>query len=303
MPTIEVNNITKSFGAQKVVDGVSFEVNDGEIFGLLGPNGAGKTTTIRILLDIFKPDSGSISILGGPMSETKKDLIGYLPEERGLYQDIALDKCLIYLATLKGISKQEARKRVATWLERFDLSAHSRKKMKELSKGMQQKAQLIATLVHEPRIVIIDEPFSALDPVNTQMVKDILKELRQKEITIVMCTHQMHQVEELCDRLVLINNGKSMLYGKLEEIQDHYAGHGVVVKTHGELPDLNFVVQSEKINGSSYRVNLPAGITAQQYLRLLVEKNVAVEQFEVAVPTLDEIFIQVVKDEDGVGDA
>jgi ABC-2 type transport system ATP-binding protein len=301
MPTIQVNNITKSFGAQKVVDGVSFDVNDGEIFGLLGPNGAGKTTTIRILLDIFKPDSGSISILGGPMSEPKKDLIGYMPEERGLYQDIPLDKCLIYLATLKGISQQESRKRVATWLERFDLSAHSRKKMKELSKGMQQKAQLIATLIHEPRVVIIDEPFSALDPVNTQMVKDILKELRQKEITIVMCTHQMHQVEELCDRLVLINNGKSMLYGRLEEIQDHYTGHGVVVKTHGELPVMDFAVQSEKINGSSYRVSLPAGITSQQYLRLLVEKNVAVDQFEVAVPTLDEIFIQVVRDEAGTG--
>jgi ABC-2 type transport system ATP-binding protein len=301
MPTIEVNNITKSFGAQKVVDGVSFEVNDGEIFGLLGPNGAGKTTTIRILLDIFKPDSGSISILGGAMSESKKDLIGYMPEERGLYQDIPLDKCLIYLATLKGISQQESRKRVATWLERFELSAHFRKKMKELSKGMQQKAQLIATLIHEPRIVIIDEPFSALDPLNTQMVKDILKELRQKMVTIVMCTHQMHQVEELCDRLVLINNGKSMLYGRLEEIQNHYAGHDVVVKTHGELPVMDFAVQSEKINGSSYRVSLPAGITSQQYLRLLVEKNVAVEQFEVAVPTLDEIFIQVVRDEAGTG--
>lgn len=297
MPTIDVKNITKSFGTQKVVDGVSFEVNDGEIFGLLGPNGAGKTTTIRILLDIFKPDSGSISILGGAMSESKKDLIGYMPEERGLYQDIQMDKCLVYLATLKGISRQESSKRVATWLERFDLSAHSHKKMKELSKGMQQKAQLIATLIHEPRVVIIDEPFSALDPVNTQMVKDILKELRAKGITIVMCTHQMHQVEELCDRLVLINKGKSMLYGSLEAIQNQYTGHDVLLKTRGVLPEMDFVLQSEKTNGSSYRVSLPAGISSQQYLRLLIEKNVDVEQFEVAVPTLDEIFIQVVQAE------
>ena len=299
MPTIDVKNITKSFGTQKVVDGVSFEVNDGEIFGLLGPNGAGKTTTIRILLDIFKPDSGSISILGGAMSESKKDLIGYMPEERGLYQDIQMDKCLVYLATLKGISAQESRKRVAEWLERFDLSAHSHKKMKELSKGMQQKAQLISTLIHEPRVVIIDEPFSALDPVNTQMVKDILKELREKGITIVMCTHQMHQVEELCDRLVLINKGKSMLYGSLEAIQNQYAGHDVLLKTRGALPAMDMVLQSEKINGSSYRVSLPATVSSQQYLRQLIEKNVDVEQFEVAVPTLDEIFIQVVQAEAG----
>ncbi len=262
MPTIEVNNITKSFGTQKVVDGVSFEVNDGEIFGLLGPNGAGKTTTIRILLDIFKPDSGSISILGGAMSESKKDLIGYMPEERGLYQDIPLDKCLIYLATLKGISQQESRKRVTTWLERFDLAAHSRKKMKELSKGMQQKAQLIATLIHEPRVVIIDEPFSALDPVNTQMVKDILKELRQKEITIVMCTHQMHQVEELCDRLVLINNGKSMLYGRLEEIQSHYTGHDVILKTRSGITCIGFCTAKRE----DQREFLPGQFARRDYI-------------------------------------
>lgn len=298
MPTIEVNNIVKSFGSQKAVNGVSFEVNDGEIFGLLGPNGAGKTTTIRILLDIFKADSGTVSILGGPMTEAKKELIGYLPEERGLYQDIALDKCLVYLATLKGLSQQESSKRVASWLERFDLSEHSRKKMKELSKGMQQKAQLIATLIHEPKVVIIDEPFSALDPVNTQMVKDILKELREKNITIVMCTHQMHQVEELCDRLVLINNGKSMLYGRLEEIQKHYAGHDVLLKIRGELPANDYILNSEKLNGSTYRVSLPANVSSKEYLKHLVESNVDVEQFEVALPTLDEIFIQVVKEED-----
>lgn len=298
MSTIEVTNITKSFGTQKAVNGVSFEVNDGEIFGLLGPNGAGKTTTIRILLDIFNADSGSVSILGGPMTEAKKNIIGYLPEERGLYQDIQLDKCLVYLATLKGLSRDESSKRVRAWLERFDLATHARKKMKELSKGMQQKAQLIATLVHEPRVVIIDEPFSALDPVNTQMVKDILKELRQKNITIVMCTHQMHQVEELCDRLVLINNGKSMLYGRLEEIQKHYAGHDVLLKIHGELPVRDYILNSEKLNGNTYRVSLPANVSSKDYLKHLVESNVDVEQFEVALPTLDEIFIQVVKEED-----
>jgi ABC-2 type transport system ATP-binding protein len=297
MPTIEIKNITKSFGSNKVVDDVSFEVEDGEIFGLLGPNGAGKTTIIRILLDIFTPDSGTVSILGSTMTEAKKDLIGYLPEERGLYQDIPLERCLVYLATLKGLSQAEAAKRVALWLDKFDLSAYSRKKVKELSKGMQQKAQLIATLVHEPRIVIIDEPFSALDPVNTQMVKDVLRELRQKGITIVMCTHQMHQVEELCDRLVLIDHGKIMLYGKLEEIQKNYAGHDIVLKTKNELPALKGITTLEKLNGGTYRIGLPPNTKPQQFLRELVAQDVDVEQFEIAVPTLDEIFIQVVNQE------
>jgi ABC-2 type transport system ATP-binding protein len=297
MPTIEIKNVSKSFGSNKVVDDVSFEVEDGEIFGLLGPNGAGKTTIIRILLDIFTPDSGTISILGSAMTEAKKDLIGYLPEERGLYQDIQLERCLVYLATLKGLSQVEAGKRVAKWLDKFDLSAHSHKKVKELSKGMQQKAQLIATLIHEPRIVIIDEPFSALDPVNTQMVKDVLRELRQKGITIVMCTHQMHQVEELCDRLVLIDHGKIMLYGKLEEIQKNYAGHDIILKSKNELPALKGITTMEKINGGTYRIGLPPNTKPQQFLRDLVEQNIDVEQFEIAIPTLDEIFIQVVNQE------
>lgn len=297
MATIEVRDITKKFGSQRAVDGVSFEVDRGEIFGLLGPNGAGKTTSIRILLDIYKPDSGSVAVLGGPMNEKKKDQVGYLPEERGLYQDIQLDRCLVYLATLKGLSEPEARKRVKTWMERFDLSSHSRKKMKELSKGMQQKAQLIATLIHEPEVVIIDEPFSALDPVNTQMVKDILRELRSQNRTIVMCTHQMHQVEELCDRLVLIDQGKSMLYGRLEDIQKEFSGHDVILKTTTAIDSLPGVTHMEKYNSSGYRVGLPAGVSAQEFLRQVINQGVALDGFEVALPTLDEIFIQVVQNQ------
>ena len=178
MNTIEVTNISKSFGPQKVLDQVSFDVKPGEIFGLLGPNGAGKTTCIRIVLDIFKPDSGSVKIFNSRMSEEKKDLIGYLPEERGLYQDINLENCLNYLASLKGLSSAVSHKRINEYLVRFNLDEHKKKKVKELSKGMQQKAQLITTLVHDPKLIIIDEPFSALDPVNTQMVKDILREQR-----------------------------------------------------------------------------------------------------------------------------
>jgi ABC-2 type transport system ATP-binding protein len=175
MPTVEISHISKSFGELIAVDDVSFEVEKGEIFGLLGPNGAGKTTAIRILLDIFKPDHGNVSILGGTMTEAKKDHIGYMPEERGLYQDIPLDRCLEYLSTLKGMTPVEARERIAGYLERFDLASSRHKKVKELSKGMQQKAQLITTLIHEPELIIIDEPFSGLDPVNTQMVKDLLR--------------------------------------------------------------------------------------------------------------------------------
>lgn len=300
MPTIDVRNISKMFATTRAVDDVSFEVEPGEIFGLLGPNGAGKTTSIRIILDIFKPDSGTVAVLGGSMSEEKKNRIGYLPEERGLYQDINLERCLVYLATLKGLSQAEAQKRVNAYLERFDLADHRKKKVKELSKGMQQKAQLIATLVHQPEIVIIDEPFSALDPVNTQMVKDLLREQREQGITIVMCTHQMHQVEELCDRLVLINQGRTMLYGSLQDIRRQYATQAVVVHTPQVLPTVIPGVRNIEKENSGHRLLLADGVPAQQVLRTLVESGIVLEAFEIAMPTLDEIFIQVVQ---GKGDA
>ncbi|HWQ05017.1 MAG TPA: ATP-binding cassette domain-containing protein [Longilinea sp.] len=297
MSTIQVENIIKSFGSQRAVDGVTFEVDSGEIFGLLGPNGAGKTTTIRIILDIFKADSGRVSILGGPMNEEKKNRIGYLPEERGLYQEIKLEQCLVYLATLKGLSKIEATRRVGSYLERFDLAEHRKKKLKELSKGMQQKAQLIVTLVHEPEVLIIDEPFSALDPINTQMVKDLLLEERAKGRTVVLCTHQMHQVEELCDRIVLIDQGKAVLYGNLEEIRRRYAGKDLVLRTPSELPaTLPGVASSERTNGS-YHLKLASGASPQAVLTGLVQANITVEQFEIAMPTMDEIFIRVVTGE------
>jgi ABC-2 type transport system ATP-binding protein len=295
MPTVEINHIRKSFGQIKAVDDVSFSVEKGEIFGLVGPNGAGKTTSIRVLLDIFKADSGSVAILGGPISEAKKDRIGYMPEERGLYQDINLERCLIYMASLKGLSPAEARSRMGEYLERFDLAAHKAKKVKELSKGMQQKAQIIATLLHQPDILIIDEPFGGLDPINTQMVKDLLFEQHEKGVTILMCTHQMHQVEELCERLVLIDHGRVVLYGELSEIQRQFAGNALLVRTSGELPALPGVVSVEEHNAAS-RLVLAPGAKPQDVLRALVEKNVEVEQFELAMPTLDEIFLRVVQD-------
>ncbi len=295
MPTVEVSHLVKSFGAMRAVNDESFTVDKGEIFGLLGPNGAGKTTTIRILLDIFKPDSGSVSILNGSMTEEKKNQIGYLPEERGLYQDIQLERCLVYLATLKGLSTAEAHKRINLFLERFDLLEHKRKKIKELSKGMQQKAQLIITLAHDPELLIIDEPFSSLDPVNTQMVKDILREEREKGKTIIMCTHQMNQVEELCDRLVLINQGKTVLYGSLDEIRRQFASRDVLVRTDQALPLGIPGVEKVVPHNSATKLVLAQNATPQSVLRALVERNINLEQFEIAVPTLDEIFIHVVQ--------
>jgi ABC-2 type transport system ATP-binding protein len=297
MPTIEVERISKSFGSQKAVDEASFTVEGGEIFGLLGPNGAGKTTTIRIILDIFKPDSGKVSVLGGPMDELKKNRVGYLPEERGLYQDVSLERCLIYLASLKGLAETEARLRIDSYLDRFDLAAHRRKKIKELSKGMQQKAQLIATLVHRPDLLIIDEPFSGLDPINTQMIKDLLVEEKKRGVTIVMSTHQMQQVEELCDRLVLINRGKVLLYGVVFDIRRQYAADALLVRTSSILPETIPGILSHEHNNGQVRLKLAPGTTPQEVLRWLVSANISLEQFEIAVPTLDEIFIRVVQAE------
>lgn len=295
MQSIRVEHISKRFGDTQAVKDISFEVVPGEIFGLLGPNGSGKTTSIRVILDIYQPDSGTVSILGGPMSEAKKNQIGYLPEERGLYQDIPLEKCLVYLATLKGMSAQQIRQKLPVYLDEFDLSAHKKKKVKELSKGMQQKAQLIATLIHDPQVIIIDEPFSALDPVNTQLVKDILKDQRGRGKTIIMCTHQMNQVEQLCDQIVLVNQGEVVLQGGLQEIYESYATDNVLINTSGELPtEIPGIQKIERLN-TMIRLEPQPGIKPQDILNTLVSHGIQLNAFEIAVPSLDEIFIKVVK--------
>jgi ABC-2 type transport system ATP-binding protein len=294
LSVIDVQHISKSFETVKAVDDISFTVEPGETFGLLGPNGAGKTTMIRLILDVFRPDSGEIEILGGQMDETKKERIGYMPEERGLYQDVTLEKCLVYLGTLKGLETHEAKRRVEEYLIRFDLIDYRHKAVKSLSKGMQQKAQIILTLLHEPELVIIDEPFSGLDPVNTRMVKDLLRELHLRGVTIIMSTHQMHQVEELCDRILLMDHGRTMLYGDLNDILHMFSGHAVLIRSDGQLPDLPGVIKVERDN-ADWRVYLAPDNTPAGILETLVSLKVPVEHFEVAVPTLDEIFIQVVQ--------
>jgi len=296
MSTVNVSQITKSFGRTRAVDNVSFAVEKGEIFGLLGPNGAGKTTIIRMILDLFKPDHGQIAVLGGPMTEAKKNQIGYMPEDRGLYQDIPLDRCLTYLGSLKGLSAAEVRTRSQQLLDRFDLAAHKHKKIKELSKGMQQKAQLIVTLIHQPALVIIDEPFTGLDPVNTQIVKKLLRELREGGVTIIMSTHQMHQVEEMCDRILLINRGQAVLYGTLNDIRPKFSGHAVWIRTPNDLTVVPGVTQIEPYNGK-LKLMLDAATSPQTVLQSLIQQEISLTYFEVAVPTLDEIFIRVVQDE------
>lgn len=294
-PTVIVSQLAKRFGDVQAVKDVSFSVTQGEIFGLLGPNGAGKTTTIRMMLDIFKPDRGKVSILGGPMDEAKKDRIGYMPEERGLYQEMSLEKCLVYLGTLKGLSSSTARHRAQVYLEKLDLLQHQKKKVKELSRGMQQKAQIVNTVLHEPELLIVDEPFSGLDPVNTKLVKELMIELRRNGTTIIMSTHMMHQVEELCDRIVLINQGANVLYGPLATIRRQFSGHGVLLQVAGALPNVTGVTEIRQHNGAVH-MSLGEDTTPQQVVEQLVAEKVAIERFEIAVPTLDEIFIQAVRD-------
>ena len=297
MYAVEISHLAKSFGEIQAVVDVSFEVRRGEIFGLLGTNGAGKTTTIRMMLDIFKPDRGRVSILDGPMTEEKKERIGYMPEERGLYQDVPLERCLLYLASLKGLSPAEGRANLAELLEHFDLAAHKEKKVKELSKGMQQKAQIINTIVHKPELVVIDEPFTALDPINTQLVKELMLELREQGTTILMSTHQMHQVEELCDRILLIDDGRDVLYGELDQIRRDYSGHAVLVQAVGELPNIKGVVEIVPHN-SALKLMLAEDTSPQDVVKALVAQDTALEKFEIATPTLDEIFIRVVEEGD-----
>ena len=296
MSTVSVSSLRKSFGKVQAVRDVSFEVFPGEIFGLLGPNGAGKTTSIRMMLDIFTPDSGEIKLFGSKMNEDVKRRIGYMPEERGLYKDLKLEATLIFFATLKGLDAAEAARRLDGWLKRLDLFDHRNKKIQELSRGMQQKAQLIATLLHEPDLIVVDEPFSGLDPVNTRLVKEIMEEQRRAGKTIIMSTHQMYQVEALCNRIVLINQGRTVLYGKVEEIKRDFAGNAVLVDGQGDFSHVPGVLEARQQNGS-WHMALETGVTPQSILRnLALREEIRLDRFEIAEPSLDDIFVTVVQE-------
>ncbi len=295
MIAIETNNLTKRFDGLVAVDHLDMEVERGEIFGLLGPNGAGKTTTIRMLLDIIKPDEGTIRLLGHPPGREAQERIGYLPEERGLYRDLKLLECLTYLAVLKGMDRKLVRKRAETLLEQVGLGGEGDSKVKTLSKGMQQKAQLVATLVHDPELVILDEPFLGLDPVSTEQVKELIWDLRERGKTVVLSTHMMNQVERMCDRILLINEGRRVLYGPLEEIKARYAQHAVLVRCSGPLDSLVGARRIEERERDRLIV-LEDDVSPQDILRQLVELEIPVQRFEVATPPLEEIFIRVVEE-------
>jgi ABC-2 type transport system ATP-binding protein len=291
---LEVKNISKTYAAVKAVDGITFELYPGEIFGLLGPNGAGKTTTIRMILDIIKPDSGKISILGGPMDESKKDRIGYLPEERGLYDDMTLMDTLVFLGQLKGLSRSEARQRVEKYLREVDLWDAHKRKITALSRGMNQKAQFIAATLHEPELIIIDEPFSGLDPINTRVIKKLIYRMRDRGAAIIMSTHQMNQVEEMCERILLIDRGKRILYGTLSDIRKQFAPNAVEVEIEGELPEISGVERSTTHNGK-HRLLLQEGNPPEKVLKDLVNRpQIVVQHFERVESSLEEIFVQVV---------
>ncbi len=296
MSTVLISSVRKSFGRVEAVKDVSFEVFPGEIFGLLGPIGAGKTTTIRMMLDIFEPDGGQVSVFDGRITEAKKQRIGYMPEDRGLYKDLQLEQTLVFLATLKGLAESEAKSRLEGWLKRLDLYDHRQKKIQELSKGMQQKAQLIATLLHDPDLIVVDEPFSGLDPVNTRLVKDIIEEQRQAGKTIIMSTHQMYQVEALCNRIVLIDNGRTVLYGEVSKIKRDFSGNAILLEGHGDFSQVPGVLEARRQNGA-WHLALGSDANPQEIFRHLARQDdVTIERFEIAEPSLDDIFVRVVQE-------
>ncbi|MFC1953691.1 ABC transporter ATP-binding protein [Chloroflexota bacterium] len=291
--TIEVSDISKSFNSTKVVDGISFNVKQNEIFGLIGPNGAGKTTTIRMIMDIIKADSGRIKILGESLNEQTKNIIGYLPEERGLYKKMTVLQSLTYLASLKGMEKQQMNRKAEKLLNRVGMLASKDKKIEELSRGMGQIIQFLITIIHSPQLIILDEPFANLDPVNTELIKEIIIELRNQGRAIILSTHRMNEVEELCDRIFMINKGSSVLYGELAEIKDRYRNNSVVLEYKGKLGEIEGV-QNRQDHDGYIELFLDESTMPQQILTQLVSQGVIVNRFEVSTPPLHDIFLQVV---------
>jgi len=292
MDTAAVNHITKAFMDKIAVNDLSFSIRPGEIFGLIGPNGAGKTTTIKMMLDIIKPDSGEVKILGENFSEASKNKIGYMPEERGLYKKQRVLETIVYLASLKGMRPRDAAVKATSMLEQTGMLPYARKKMDELSKGMGQIIQFIVTTLHDPQLLIMDEPFSGLDPVNTESFKQMLVDLRDRGRSIILSTHQMNQVEEMCDRILMINHGRAVLYGGLKEIKAEYSSNSVVLAYEGNPGELPGVKQ--KIGRKdAMELFLDEKTTPQQLLETLLARGVTINRFEIATPPLTEIFIKV----------
>ncbi|GIV37304.1 MAG: ABC transporter ATP-binding protein [Cyclobacteriaceae bacterium] len=299
---VSARQITKSYTSHLALDSVSLTIPEKSIYGLLGPNGAGKTTFIRILNQIIRADSGTIEIFGRPLEPDHVNLIGYLPEERGLYKKLKVGEQLVYLARLKGLSRKDALDRIRFWFEKFQIKEWWNKKVEDLSKGMAQKIQFISTVLHEPRLIILDEPFSGFDPVNAQLITENILELRDRGSTIVFSTHRMETVESLCDHIALINKSQVILEGSKTDVKSKYRSNTFLVEHSGnslQLPPERYqVLQQNPLAENLYQtlIRAEAGIKGNQLIRELVEQT-EVHRFEEKLPTMADIFIALVKGE------
>jgi len=296
MDAVVFEGVTKRFDTLTAVDNLSLRIREGAVFGLLGPNGAGKTTSLRMIMQVLIPDEGSIQVLGEPVSERSQDRIGYLPEERGLYTKMKVGDHLRFLGALKGLSEGEAMKRARAWLERLELSQWLDKKVQDLSKGMQQKVQFIATVIHKPPLLILDEPFAGLDPVNASLIKDIMLELREQGSTIILSTHRMEQVEMMCDAICLVNKGCNVLSGELRAIKKSYGKNTLRIEYSGDGEFLEAGGLLDHVNhfGAVVEARLKPGADPQEILKAAVERDVRISRFELVEPPLNDIFIEKV---------
>jgi len=307
MAQLQVDNVSKSYDGKVAVDQVSFEVNGGEVFGLLGPNGAGKSTMIRMTMDILRPDSGRILVSGRPSTDADHDKVGYLPEERGLYRKQKVIDVLDYFGRLKGMKGPGVKAKATAALERVGLGEWAGKRVDALSKGMQQKVQIVGTLLHEPEVVILDEPFTGLDPVNARMVKDVIAALKREGRLVVLSTHQMDQVEELCDRIVMIDRGRRVLYGTVREIKKRYAeemravggrGNVVIVDGEGDFTTLPGVLSAAAVGGAT-QLTLAPELVPERFLAQAIAAGMRIARFEAAPTPLEDIFVHVVTSNSG----
>lgn len=295
MLAVEVSHAVKTYADKIAVSDLSFSVAQGEVFGLIGPNGAGKTTTIRMLMDIVRPDSGVLTVLGEKPSDSTKNRIGYLPEERGLYRKLRTLDCIVYLASLKGMAQRPARESATRLLDQVGLLASANKKIEGLSHGMAQLVQFIVTVVHDPDLVVLDEPFTALDPVNAELMKKMIGDMREQGKAVILSTHNMNDVEELCDRVLMLDHGSAVLYGSLPEIKARYRGNSVLLNAEGDLGDLRGVSE-RRAHKDDVELVLDGTTTPQDLLDRLVARKLTIKHFEVATPSLNEIFLRVVEE-------
>lgn len=301
MYALEVKNLTKTFDKLVAVDHASFEVPEGSIFGLIGRNGAGKTTTIRMMMGIYLPDEGDVILKGTKVGQEFKNQVGYLPEERGLYKKMKVLETLLYFAELKGKTGREVVKKAENYLKRFDLYDRRLSKMEDLSKGNQQKIQFLTTILHDPEFIILDEPFSGLDPINTNLLKDIILEKKNEGRVVIFSTHLMDFAEKMCDHIAMIDHGKVILKGSLSEIKAKYAKRNVSLTYDGDIGFLygNSIVEKIENYGNTTGIRLKDASQTQQLLKMLVDKNVTVKKFDANDISLQEIFIELAGNEEG----